>query len=293
MSKSILLTGASGGFGRLTASTLLGEGHRVVATMRDPGGRNDHHAQALENLGAHIVEMDVCNDLSVQHGVDDAVEHFGGRIDVVINNAGRGVHGLQECFTSADWQSVFDVNVFGAARVDRAALPTLRAQGEGLLVHVSSLLGRVVMPFYGPYNASKWALEALAENYRVELASTGVDSVVVEPGGYNTEFASSLLKPSDARHADGYGDLAAQADAMLNGFMATVAATPQQDPQRVADAISRLISMPAGKRPFRTAVDFLGMRTAIDPYNALLESVHRTLFASMGLGAMLDRNTNA
>ena len=219
-----------------------------------------------------------------------ALERTGGRLDAVVNNAGVGVYGVQECFTSADWQRLFDINVFGVARVNRTALPHLRARGGGLLVHVSSLLGRVVMPFYGPYNASKWALEALAENYRIELAPLGIDCAIVEPGGYNTEFSGNLMHPGDPARADAYGDFGKQPEAALKGFLAWVAATPAQNPQRVADAIADLVDLPAGQRPFRTEVDFLGMAEAIRPYNEHLETVHRGLFGNMRLGALLDRN---
>ncbi|MCE2989241.1 MAG: SDR family oxidoreductase [Burkholderiales bacterium] len=292
MSQAILITGVSGGFGRLTALTLLSQGHRVVGTLRDPRGRNAAHAQRLEAAGATIVEMDVADDQSVEIGVAKAREALGGRIDVAINNAGVGVHGIQECFSSQDWQRLFDINVFGVARVNRAVLPGMREQGSGLLIHVSSLLGRVVMPFYGPYNASKWALEAMAENYRVELAPLGIDSVVVEPGGYNTEFSSNLMHPSDAARASGYGEFAKQPDAALQGFISLVAATPAQDPQRVADAIAGLVATPAKQRPFRTAVDFLGMGAAITPYNQQLETIHRGLYANMGMASLLEGNIN-
>lgn len=292
MSKAIFITGVSGGFGRLTALTLLSEGHRVVGTLRDPSGRNAAHAQHLRGAGATIIEMDVTDDQSVETGAANALEALGGQIDVVINNAGVGVHGIQECFSSQDWQRLFDINVFGVARVNRAVLPGMREQGSGLLIHVSSLLGRVVIPFYGPYNASKWALEAMAENYRVELAPLGIDSVVVEPGGYNTEFSSNLMHPSDSARASGYGEFAKQLEAALQGFIALVAATPAQDPQRVADAIAGLIATPAKQRPFRTVVDFLGMGAAITPYNQQLETIHRGLYGNMGIGSLLERNIN-
>ncbi|MFM7294569.1 MAG: SDR family oxidoreductase [Burkholderiales bacterium] len=292
MSQAILITGVSGGFGRLTAITLLSQGHRVVGTLRDPNGRNTAHAQRLRAAGATIVELDVTNDQSVEAGIEKTFQALVGRIDVVINNAGLGVHGIQECFTSQDWQRLFDINVFGVARINRATLPAMHQQKSGLLIHVSSLLGRIVMPFYGPYNASKWALEALAENYRVELAPVGIDSVIVEPGGYNTEFANNLMHPSDTSRSASYGDFAQQPEAALKGFISMVAATPAQDPQRVADAIANLVAMPAGQRPFRTAVDFMGMGAAIAPYNQQLETMHRDLYSGMGMAALLERNIN-
>ena len=290
MSQAILVTGVAGGFGRLIANTLSLQGHRVVGTLREVQGRNAAHAQQLQTSGVSIIEMDVSQDASVETAIELATEKLGGKIDVVINNAGVGVHGLQECFTSQDWQRLFDINVFGVARVNRAVLPIMRQYGSGLLMHVSSLLGRVVMPFYGPYNASKWALEALAENYRVELAPLGIDSVIVEPGGYNTEFSSHLMHPADTARAAGYGEFAKQADAMLKGFISLVAATPAQNPQQVADVIAELVAQPAGQRPFRTTVDFLGMGAAINPYNQQLEAIHRGLYGSMGMAPLLDRN---
>jgi NAD(P)-dependent dehydrogenase (short-subunit alcohol dehydrogenase family) len=114
-------------------------------------------------------DLDVTDDQSVQSAVEKATEEMGS-IDVVINNAGIGVIGMQEHFTPDDFQKLFDINVVGVQRVNRAVLPQMREKGSGLLIHVSSLLGRMTLPFYGPYNASKWALEALAENYRVELS---------------------------------------------------------------------------------------------------------------------------
>lgn len=196
MSK-ILITGANGGFGSLTVKTLLNQGHAVVATMRNAQSKNKTEADELSALGAKIVNLDVTDDESVNTGVAKAIGLLDG-LDVAVNNAGVGVLGIQEQFTIDDFKRLFDINVFGVQRVNRAVLPHFRNQGSGLLVHVSSLLGRIALPFYGPYNASKWALEALAENYRVELSDFGVDSCIVEPGGYPTGFMHSLMQPSDS-----------------------------------------------------------------------------------------------
>ena len=217
MSQKILITGASGGFGKLTAKTLLEQGHSVAASMRNAEGRNKEHADELSAAGATIVEIDVTDTNSVNEGVQKAIDALGG-LDVVINNAGVGVLGLQEQFTPEDWQRLFDINVFGVQRINRAALPLLRKQGSGLLVQVSSLLGRMTMPFYGPYNASKWAVEALAENYRTELSGFGVDSVIIEPGGYPTTFFNSLITPSDHSQDESYGELLYAPKALFENF---------------------------------------------------------------------------
>ncbi|MEM9920093.1 MAG: SDR family oxidoreductase [Bacteroidota bacterium] len=285
MSK-VFITGANGGFGALTVKTLLSQGHSVVATMRGIESKNKAAADDLAALGAKIVQLDVTDDESVNAGVAKAIELMDG-LDVVINNAGIGVLGIQEQFTIDDFKRLFDVNVFGVQRVNRAALPHLRAQGAGLLIHVSSLLGRIAFPFYGPYNASKWALEALAENYRVELSGFGVDSCLVEPGGYATGFMHSLMHPSDSSQNESYGEMVNVPKQMFESFEGAMANNPTQDPQNVADAIAKLIATPAGQRPMRTVVDNMGMGTHIDPYNGQLAQIHDGLYNAFGMGDML------
>jgi NAD(P)-dependent dehydrogenase (short-subunit alcohol dehydrogenase family) len=223
----------------------------------------------------------------VEAGVRSAIDALGGRIDVAINNAGYGVMGLHEAFTPADWQRVFDLNVFGPVRVNRAVAPMMRAQGKGLLVHVSSLLGRFVLPFYGPYNASKWALEALAENYRVELSPFGVESVIVEPGGFPTSFVQNLIEPSDRSRDADYGDMARMPRIALARFEEALAANPAQDPRKVATAIVDLIAKPHGRRPVRTTVDFTGMADRIRGYNDQLEGIMQGTYGAFGMGDML------
>lgn len=286
MSKRILITGASGGFGSLTVKTLLKEGHKVAATMRNSGTKNKEIADELKGLGAHIVDMDVTLDDSVNSAVAESAELMGG-LDVIVNNAGVGVLGIQENFTIDDFKRLFDINVFGVQRVNRAALPTLRAQGSGLLIHVSSLLGRMTFPFYGPYNASKWAVEALAENYRIELSGFGVDSVLVEPGGYPTSFFNSLIQPSDSSRDESYGAMVEAPKQAFESFEGALAQNPEQNPQDVADAIANLVNTPAGQRPVRTVVDKMGMGAHIDPYNKQLDAIHEGVYNAFGMGDML------
>lgn len=286
MSCKILITGASAGFGKLTADTLLKKGHTVVGSMRGVEGKNQAVAGELKAAGAHIVEIDVTSDDSVDQGVAAAMEKAGG-LDVVVNNAGVGVVGLQETFTPEDWRTLFDINVFGVQRVNRAVLPHLREQNSGLLIHVSSLLGRMTIPFYGPYNASKWALEAMAENYRTELSGFGVDSCLVEPGGFPTTFMDNLIKPSDSSRDDGYGELAQAPAGFLANFEQALAGNPAQDPQNVADAIADLIDTPAGQRQFRTVVDKMGMGDHLVGYNDQLEQITAGIYGAFGMDGML------
>lgn len=286
MSKKVLITGASGGFGALTVKSLLEDGHQVVATMRNVESRNKDKADELSALGAIIVEMDVTDDANVNNAVSEAINKLGG-LDVVINNAGVGVLGIQENFTVDDFKRLFDINVFGVQRVNRAALPHLRSQGSGLLIHVSSILGRMALPFYGPYNASKWALEALSENYRLELSGFGVDSILVEPGGYATSFMDSLIYPSDKTRDEGYGAMVEAPKQLFDNFEGALAQNPTQDPQNVANAIVSLINTPAGERPVRTVVDNMGMGDHIKPYNNVLDQIHEGVFTAFGMQDML------
>jgi NAD(P)-dependent dehydrogenase (short-subunit alcohol dehydrogenase family) len=286
MTHTILLTGAAGGFGRLIANTLLDQGHRIAATMRDPAGRNSEAAKALSARGATVIDMDVTNDASVEAGIAAATQALGSP-DVVINNAGLGVHGLQESFTADDLKRLFDINLFGVHRVNRALLPAWRARRSGLMINMSSLLGRVTMPFYGPYNASKWALEGLSENYRTELSAFGIDVCIVEPGGYPTSFIDNLMKPSDAARNASYGPMADAPAQTLAHFESVLAATPAQNPQRVADAIATLITTPCGERPLRTTVDALGMGAAVNSYNDALAGLTAGLYKNFGMDHLL------
>ena len=289
MSKKVLITGASGGFGKLTVLTLLEKGHTVVGSMRGVAGKNKAVAVELRAAGAHVVEIDVTDPGSVDQGVNAAIEAVG-ELDVVINNAGMGVLGLQENFTPEEWQRLFDINVFGVQRVTRAVLPHMRARNSGLLIFISSLLGRMALPFYGPYNASKWALEAMAENYRVELSGLGVDVCIVEPGGYPTNFMDNLMKPGDSDRDSGYGELAQAPMQLFTNFEHALASNPAQNPQDVADAVAGLVDTAAGERKFRTAVDKMGMGDPIDAYNEQLEQITTGIYGAFGMGDMLKLN---
>lgn len=287
MAKKILITGASGGFGKLTVLTLLQKGHQVAASMRDIHGKNKNVADELRKAGAKIIEIDVTDDTSVNNGVQKAITDLDG-LDVLINNAGLGVLGMQEFFTPADFQKVFDINVFGVQRMNRAVVPYFREKKNGLIVYTSSLLGRIALPFYGAYQSSKWALEALAENYRVELSGFGIENCIVEPGGYPTAFSDNLLRPSDNSRELGYGDFAKVPEAALHNFENVLKNNPQQNPQKVADAFAELIEKPKGDKSFRTAVDFIGMADHIQKYNEHLEQIMTGLYTNFGTQGMLS-----
>lgn len=170
---TVLITGSSSGFGRLTAQTLVARGHTVLATMRAPQDRNREPADQLRRYAAgqpgdlYVLDLDVTDMVSVEAAVRQALD-LTGRIDVVVNNAGvgDGFAAYTEAVSMGQFERIFDVNVFGVQRVTKAILPAMRQQGSGLLIHISSTMGRIVLPFTAAYTATKYALEALAESYR-------------------------------------------------------------------------------------------------------------------------------
>ncbi|MEM7076888.1 MAG: SDR family oxidoreductase [Pseudomonadota bacterium] len=287
---NILITGANSGFGQLMIKDLLQAGHSVVGSMRDISGRNADTADALRALGARIVEIDVTDTASVAQGVAQA-RSGPGQIDVLINNAGVGAHGLQENFSPEDFQRLFDINLFGVQRMIREVVPDMRARGNGLILNVSSLLGRVALPFYGPYNATKWALEAMSETYRAELSAFGVEVALVEPGGFPTGFVANLMPPTSRDRDAGYGDMAAAPETSLAGFEAFLAENPQQEPQIVSDAVLAIVDAPHGRRPFRTEVDRIGMGDPLKAYNDHLEQITQGLFGNLGIDGLLRVRT--
>ena len=194
----ILITGASTGFGRLMSETLARNGHTVFASMRNVAGRNSANSAELrdlaeaEALSLHVVELDITDDASVDKAVNEVIEQ-AGRIDVLVNNAGINGIGLNETFTVEQVQQMFDANVFGVVRMNRAVLPHMRRQGSGLLLYISSDLGRGVLPYEGIYCATKFAMEALAEAYHYDLYRLGVDTVILEPGTFPTAMGGKLI----------------------------------------------------------------------------------------------------
>jgi NAD(P)-dependent dehydrogenase (short-subunit alcohol dehydrogenase family) len=290
---SILITGSSSGFGELTARTLLQKGHTVAATMREPGSRNAQAAMRLQNMAketpgtVHIFDLDVTSEPSVRQAVDEALSAMGG-IDVVVNNAGYGVGGYMEAVTDAQLLRQFDVNVFGVQRIMRAVLPIMRHARRGLIVNISSVMGRIVIPFAAAYTASKYALEGLSESYRYELSGTGVDVVLVEPGGFDTNFMVNMAYGEDQARLEGYGSLAEIPEKMWGSFSKILKGENAPNPQAVADAVLHLIETPAGSRPLRTVVDPL--KGGEDPMaiNRTTDNIQGKLFEGMGMQDLLS-----
>lgn len=289
MKHKILVTGASGAFGSLTCVQLVENGHQVVGTMRSLKGKNESIAQELQSKGVELLEMDVTNEESVNSAVKSAIETMGG-LDTVFNNAGIGANGILECFTANDIQKMFDVNVFGVQRLMRAVLPHLRQQGKGTIIHTSSCIGRITTPFLASYSASKYALESLAEGYRAELSGFGIESCIVEPGGFPTAFMGGMITPSDTERLSQFGEMAKLPETSLNGYVAYVESIPAQRPERVAEAIVSLVNMPFGEKPFRTVVDFSGLKQPIEKYNKALSEVTNAIYTTNGITNLLTLN---
>lgn len=274
----VLITGASSGFGRLTAETLAHRGHRVFATMRDRSDRNASAAAELNGLELpegneiSVLDLDVNDQASVDSAVT-AVFDAAGQIDVLVNNAGMLCRGMLESVTVDQAREQFETNVFGPLRLNRAVLPYMRRQQRGLIVHISSSLGRIVLPYSGVYAASKFALEAIAEAYCYELAGSGIESVIIEPGTFPTDLERKAIHAQDGGEA-GAGSMRPQPSF-----------SRRANPQKVADAIAMLVEMPAGQRPLRTTVGSDARR--LDPLNEFTAELQKRMFSVLGLADML------
>ena len=202
------VTGASRGFGLLIAKEALSRGDSVVATARDPQAVLDALPDAGDRLLA--VALDVANSAQIAEAVDAAIDRFG-RIDVLVNNAGRGLVGAVEETSVDEARAIFDVNVFGLLAVTKAVLPHLRAQRSGLVINLSSVGGFVAWPGWGVYAATKFAVEALSEAMTHELAPLGIRSVAIEPGPFRTNFLDGSSLSVVATEFDDYADTAGAA----------------------------------------------------------------------------------
>jgi NAD(P)-dependent dehydrogenase (short-subunit alcohol dehydrogenase family) len=287
-SSVVLISGASTGIGRLAAETVARAGHVVYASMREVTTRNAHHAQCLErlataaNLSLRVVEMDVCDSASVESAVEHVVRE-AGRIDVVVNNAGIMSIGLAEGYTEEQVARQIDVNFMGSFRVSRAALPHMRSQRNGLLIHVTSVAGRVLLPGCALYCASKFAQEALAEVLHYELTGTGVESVLVEPGPYPSELLPNSPAPADTERLATYGELAALRDNFIAHFSELFRSASSPVTQDVAGAILALIELPPGQRPMRTVC---GIDFGAHGLNEIVAPVQASALSALGMERM-------
>ena len=263
MSQIILITGASSGFGRLTADALAQAGHTVYASMRETTGKNakavaDVAAFAKEH-GADLrsIELDVGSEASVGDAVAAIIaEH--GRIDVVMHNAGHMMYGPAEAFTPEQLAQQYDTNVLSTQRVNRAVLPHMRAARAGLVVwNSSSSVAGGTPPYLGPYFAAKAGMDALAVIYARELALWGIETAILVPGAFTkgTNHFANAGAPEDKARLTEYevGPYAGYGERIQAAFAKIV--PEDADPAAVARAVVRIVAAPSGQRPFRTVVD--------------------------------------
>ena len=289
MPKTVVITGCSTGFGRLAALRHARQGDRVYATMRGVDGKNRENAASLlataetEGIDLRVLEMDVTSDASVNAAAATVLAESGAP-DVVVNNAGQMYVGLAEAYTSDEVSHQLDVNVLGIHRVSRAFLPAMREKGDGLLINVSSVAGRFGGPFFAVYNASKWAVEGYSLGCRGELASSGVDVVVVEPGPFTTELFPQAPAPADVDgRATEYPAALHQAFEGMGAAFEEMFESPEvnTDPELVVDRFIALADMAPGTRPFRSVVGFdFGV---VGPMNDAVEPLYAQLLEAMGM----------
>src|SRR6202048_4169726 len=294
MKQVIVITGASSGFGALTARALADAGHIVYASMRETTGRNASQVAEVARYAAdrgvdlRTVELDVASDQSANAGIAKVIADTG-RLDVVIHNAGHMSFGPAEAFTPEQFAHISDINVLSTQRVNRAAWPQLRKQGRGLVVWVSSSSARGGSPPYlSPYFAAKAAMDSLAVSYSTELARWGIETSIIVPGAFTkgTNHFAHSGSPADTVRAAQYDD-GPYAGVPERAFKGLAALGPADaDVRTVAEAIVKVVDMPFGKRPFRTHVD--QSQDGCEIVNGVADRVRAEMFRRIGLEDLLS-----
>ena len=289
----IAITGASSGFGALTARALAHAGHTVYASMRETEGRNAPQVAELaryadENqVDLRSVELDVASSTSVEEGIGQIIRE-AGRLDVVIHNAGHMSFGPAEAFTPEQFAQLYDINVLSTQRVNRAALPYLRQQRKGLVMWISSSSARGgTPPYLAPYFAAKAAMDSLAVSYAGELTRWGIDTSIIVPGAFTrgTNHFVHSGSPADAQRASEYhdGPYMGVPEQALKGLAALEPA--DADVAEVARAIVEVVGMPMGSRPFRRHID--PSQDGAEIVNAMADRVRAEMLRRIGLEDLL------
>ena len=298
MSKTIVITGASSGFGALSARALAHAGHTVYAGMRDSAGRNAPQVTATKRYAAdndvdlRTVELDIAAQDSVDAAVESIISEQGS-LDVLVHNAGHMVTGPAEAFTPEQIAEIYDTNVVGTQRLNRAALPHLRAQQRGLVLWVGSTSTRGgTPPYLAPYFAAKAAMDALAVSYAAELARFGIETSIIVPGSFTSgtnHFAHSghpADEPVVADYEAVYPQLMEQV-----GMRLAELAPADADVADVAAAIVEVVDMPHGTRPFRVHIDPADDGAAV--VNAVADRIRVEFLTRIGLEDVLHPHTPA
>ncbi|KAJ5354241.1 hypothetical protein N7541_006805 [Penicillium brevicompactum] len=248
-----LITGASSGFGALMAEHALRAGHRVLATARNPQKAAQDYPQ-VGDLGGKWLQLDVTSK-NTKEQVEKAIQESGGKIDVIINNAGYGLLGSIEDISEEELDTQFQTNVYGTVRVIKAALPFMRSQRSGTIVNFSSIAGFAAGPSSAAYSMSKFAVEALSESLSVELNPFNIRVLLVEPGAFRTNFIGSHKLPAAGMTSDYEGTPLGAAMKFFDTFAGKQPGDPTKAVQRVMDVIQlqgmgqgkeRLLRLPLG-----------------------------------------------
>jgi NAD(P)-dependent dehydrogenase (short-subunit alcohol dehydrogenase family) len=299
MKQVIVITGASSGFGRLSANALAKAGHIVYASMRGTTGRNATQVADVEkyaadnNVDLRAIELDVGSQASADAAIAQIVAEQG-RLDVVMHNAGHMSFGPAEAFTPEQLAELYDINVLSTQRVNRAALPQLRKQGRGLLVWVSSSSSAGgTPPYLAPYFAAKAGMDAMAVVYARELTRWGIETSIIVPGAFTggTNHFAHSGKPADQARVAEYeaGPYAGFGEQIMKAFGAIV--PPEADASLVADAIVKVVDTPFGQRPFRVHID--PTQDGADVAFAVIDRVRNEMLHRVGFSDLLHPRVNA
>jgi len=293
MNKIIVITGASSGFGALSARALARAGHTVYATMRETTGRNavqvkDAQSFAEKNrVDLRPLELDVASQDSADAAFRQVIAD-NGRLDVLIHNVGHMVFGPAEAFTPEQLAEIYDVNVVSTQRVNRAALPQLRRQGHGLVIWVSSSsCAGGTPPYLAPYFAAKAGMDSLAVSYARELSRWGIETSIIVPGAFTkgTNHFAHAGTPADTARVAEYdrGAYPGFSKQVQEAFAAIV--PPDADASAVAEAIVKVVDTPFGKRPFRVHID--PTQDGADVSFAVLDRIRAEMLHRVGLADLL------
>lgn len=292
MSNIIVITGASSGFGALTARALADAGNIVYAGMRETTGRNASQVQAAITYSAeHKVDLRAIElDVNSQESVDTAItkiQDAHGYIDVLIHNAGHMVTGPAEAFTPEQLAELYNVNVLSTQRVNRAVLPGMRTRGKGLVIWVSSSSVKGgTPPYLAPYFAAKAAMDSLAVSYAAELARWGIETSIVVPGSFTSGTNHFAHSGSPADNA-----VEAEYETKYAGLMEQVAeklaalAPEGADASLVSDEIARIVALPEGNRPYRVHID--PANDGSEEVSNVADRIRREFLARVGLADLL------
>lgn len=235
--RSVLITGCSSGIGLAAAQTLRTRGWDVIASARKA-----EDVEQLKGMGLKAIRLNIADPVSIEAALNETLTLTGGRLEALVNNAGIAIPGAVEDLSREILQRQFDTNFFGTLELTNAVLPLMRRQGHGRVVMLSSILGRVAMPWRGAYNASKFALEAITDTLRLELRGTNIKVSLICPGAVKSCFRDNSLANFDAYvdtisspHREAYGRLRAQTSVEKDSQFFTVAA------EAVAEKIARIL----------------------------------------------------